>query len=42
VAAGRAQITELEPGETDTVQIQLIGDPATAAVEVAAPPSIFK
>lgn len=42
VAAGRRQITELEPGETDTVRITLIGDPRTAEVQVAAPPSIFK
>ena len=42
VAAGRAQIRELEPGETDTVQIRLIGDPKAADVQVASPPSIFE
>jgi hypothetical protein len=42
VAAGQADGGDLEPGQSKSVAVSLIGSPKGARVEVAAPPTIFK
>jgi hypothetical protein len=42
VAAGHAQISDLNEGDTSTVKVALIGNPEGADVHVAAPPTIFQ
>jgi hypothetical protein len=42
VAAGHAQISDLNEGDSSTVKVALIGDPKGADVHVAAPPTIFQ
>jgi hypothetical protein len=42
VAAGHAQISDLNEGDESTVKVALIGDPKGADVHVAAPPTIFQ
>jgi hypothetical protein len=42
VAAGRADGGDLEPGDSKSVAVKLIGSPKGAQVEVAAPPTIFE
>lgn len=42
VAAGQAQIPDLNEGDTSTVKVALVGDPKGADVHVAAPPTIFQ
>jgi hypothetical protein len=42
VAAGTANVTELESGATATVHLPLVGDPGKAPVEVFVPPTIFQ
>jgi hypothetical protein len=42
VAAGHAQISDLNAGDASTVKVALIGDAKGADVHVAAPPTIFQ
>jgi len=42
VAAGHADLSFLNGGDTATVHVPLVGDPRGARIHVEAPPSIFQ